>query len=254
LDSISDSNSYVSANVTVVDKMLHYLSVSFNPDRADAVEKDLSISVGSGGSCLTHNHATQFKFVQQSLQLWREVQFDMYKLWYAADLDLLSDTNTYRLVNTGQGLNRMQAAPNVSKCMQSILGRVQQHVRGWVGLSVVHLGDRDVPNALFFIDKYTQVPRILAPLSHCLEELTAISKEDPQLNEMFKSYDGVERVKVFILRDYFRHGFDGSGDDGGSCVDGRLTSSWNWTSRLEKKAFHHLFMLSGFEGFDGSFK
>ena len=37
--------------------------------------------------------------------------------------------------------------------MHGILSRVQAACGAWVGLSVVHLGDRDVPNALMFIDK-----------------------------------------------------------------------------------------------------
>lgn len=42
--------------------------------------------------------------------------------------------------------------------------------------------------------------------------------------------------------------------DAGSCIDGRLTSAWNWCSNLHKKPYYHLFKLAGFVGFDGDFK
>merc|ERR1712007_341547 len=107
------------------------------------------------------------------------------------------------------------------------------------GLSVVHLGDRDVPNALVFIDKYTQVPRILGPMVQTLDKLPEVYNSSPAIRQ---------------LLDFFRHGFDGSGDDGGSCVDGRLTSCWNWCSKIEKKMYFPAFLLTGFSGFDGGFE
>ena len=45
----------------------------------------------------------------------------------------------------------------MSRAMHSVLHRCQQRLGSWVGSSVVHLGDHNVPNALMFIDKYTQV-------------------------------------------------------------------------------------------------
>jgi hypothetical protein len=44
------------------------------------------------------------------------------------------------------------------------------------------------------------------------------------------------------------------GDDGGSCIDGRLTSAWNWCSKLHKKPYYYVFMFTGFQGFDGDWK
>ena len=66
-----------------------------------------------------------------------------------------------------QGLNRVQQAPGIAKAMAAILWRCQQRLGQWVGSSVVHLGDHNVPNALMFIDKYTQVPVLLPPSHAC---------------------------------------------------------------------------------------
>eukprot|EP00049_Salpingoeca_infusionum_P002808 m.60090 g.60090 ORF g.60090 m.60090 type:complete len:566 (-) comp11799_c1_seq1:124-1821(-) len=247
--SMTDSNNYQAVTLKPIQKMIEYLQFYFEPKSSNK-STDLTISYGKGGSKLSHPHGTQYTFVLQTLMLWKEVTKRMFSLWHAADEDMLSGSR-YILANTGQGLNRMQDCPNVSAAMREILRSVQRQCGSWVGLSVVHLGDRDVPNALVFIDKYTQIPRILNPIVQTIEAIDDLA-QDPCTAQYVCG--GIEQLKTFILRDFFRHGFDGSGSDGGSCIDGRLTSAWNWCSKLEKKEYYHVFMLAGFEGFDGSFK
>ena len=275
IDSISDAIAYVESNVAPVQRMLSYLEDNFDPNQAkDGFSLELRGSSrgssfsnysryglsaygssGSSGPTLSHSHSTQYVFVWQSLRLWSKVMRNMHRLWVSADEDLLSTSTSYQLFNTGQGLNRVQACPRVGKVMRNLLNATQQEAgSSWVGLSVVHLGDRDVPNALVFIDKYTQIPRFLNPIVSFLHGLPDLCK-DSRIQDYIKEHFGSqEKLKLAVLADYFKHGFDGSGDDGGSCIDGRLTSSWNWTSRVAKKPYYHAFMMSGFQGFDGDFK
>jgi len=280
LDSIADAITVVECNVAPVNRMIKLLTENFQPN---SFEKNFSLEISSSsfnfssptrygygfgafgsafgspresaGPTLSHSHSMQYIFVYQSLALWSEVQRNMHKLWFYADQDLLSTTITYQLVNTGQGLNRVQACPRVAKVMRNLLGQTQTNVGSpWVGLSVIHLGDRDVPNALVFIDKYTQIPRFLKPIVDFCDSIPELCS-DEHIARYVKDQFGDERhLRMTVLIDYFKHGFDGSGDDGGSCIDGRLTSSWNWTSRIAKKNYYHTFMLSGFHGFDGDFK
>merc|ERR1719469_1641745 len=96
----------------------------------------------------------------------------MFRLWHMAEEDLLSTSSvSYKLTDTGQGYQRIQQSPRTYKAMQQILLRVQSNMHTWIGSSVIHLGDHNVPNALVFIDKYTQVPQILGPIINCLDNL-----------------------------------------------------------------------------------
>jgi len=251
LASINDNHSFLQSNRVPVDDMIKLLTSKFHPDKVN--QWSLEIRHGKGGSCLSHDHKTQYYFVLQSLSLWRDIMHDMFKLWICAESDMLDGASSYRLRNTGQGLQRMQSCPRVGRAMSEIVHECHRKMRSWIGLSVVHLGDRDVPNALVFIDKYNQVSRILTPIVTCIRDLDRIYEKPDTKAYIDKNFGGVESTKMLILSDFFKHGFDGSGDDGGSCIDGRLTSAWNWCQRLAKKSYHHVFLLTGFVGFDGEF-
>ncbi|PHJ24171.1 adenylosuccinate lyase [Cystoisospora suis] len=257
LYSLGDHNTYLRFNREPCDRMIGFLRQYFDPGEPEE-GYSLAISSGCAGARLTHSHSRQFVYVLQSLTLWREVCSDMFVLWQMAEADMLHTGNYYRLRDTGQGLNRVQDCPRVSNAMRTILERVQRLTTSWVGSSVVHLGDHNVPNALMFIDKYTQVPRILGPLVLCLEKLPEVYESKPAMRNYFDNqFGGLHALRKRILCDFFRHAFDGSGADNffdaGSCIDGRLTSAWNWCSTIEKKSFFPAFLLTGFQGFDGKF-
>lgn len=256
--SLGDNNAYLRFNRDPIDRMIDYLKTHFD---SQEIQDGLSLAIhgGSEGSRLTHNHQRQYTYVLQTLTLWREISHEMFKLWYMADKDMLTERNYYRLQNTGQGLQRVQSAGSVGRAMSNIIARCQRRIGSWVGSSVVHLGDHNVPNALMFIDKYTQVPRILNPLVLALDELPKIAKKDPGVSAYIENiYGSIDMCIKNVLQDFFRHAFDGSGADNsfdaGSCIDGRLTSAWNWCSKIEKKKYYNIFKLAGFTGFDGDFR
>ncbi|KAJ2715405.1 hypothetical protein H4R19_001223 [Coemansia spiralis] len=263
LYSISDNHAYLRFNRDPCDRMLGYLTTLFSSKRAESDDLSLAILYGRDGARLSHSHANQFHYVQQTLTLWREILHDMFMLWYHADTDLLSPTTTYRLKDTGQGLNRVQACPRVSRAAHTILHRTQKAVGHWVGSAMIHLGDRNVPNALMFIDKYNQVSSILNPIVRVLEFLEAreadqragTGADDGVAGFIEARFGSIAKAKRLILADFFRSAFDGSGADNffdaGSCIDGRLTSAWNWCSNIEKRPYFNVFLLAGFVGFNG---
>jgi len=254
--SIGDHSTYLRFNREPCAKLIQYLKEFFDPDDPGPDPKySLAIEEGVNGARLSHPHSRQYTFVLQSMALWREVLDNMFQLWHIAEEDLLDDEHQYQLADTGQGYQRVQKSIRSVFAMQKILADVQQKVGGWVGSSIVHLGDHNVPNSLMFIDKYIQVPRFLGPLVLTIEKIPELSKSSLGMKTYVDSFGGVGKLQKLILADFFKHAFDGSGADNffdaGSCIDGRLTSAWNWCSSIESKSYFPIFLLTGFSGFDG---
>jgi hypothetical protein len=262
VSSIADNHNYLFFNRDPCLRMLEYLKKHFSPDDGDDDEFGLGITDGERGARLSHSHAAQYNYALQSLTLWADIQHDMFKLWWLAEQDLVDTAaSPYALRQTGQGVHRVQSCPRVHKAMRVILTRAQTRLGSWVGSSVIHLGDTNVPNSLMFIDKYNQVSRILQPIVTCLRRLDELAGGDDHGCEdiivyINATWGSVQRLQRTILADFFRFAFDGSGADSfweaGSCIDGRLTSAWNWCQNLSKKPFYEVFlMVGGFVGWDG---
>ncbi|KEG12861.1 hypothetical protein DQ04_01371080 [Trypanosoma grayi] len=256
LRSIDDVHQFIEGNVKPLQWMRHVIRTEFF--RLEPQSKhNLSIRAGVGGAKFSHDHRRQCQYVMESLTLWENVQRNIFEFWQVSEDDMLIEgEGFYSFTNTGQGFHRMCRAPRSYARMERCVSEADREMGGWVGIKVIHLGDRDVPNPLVFIDKYTVIPRIVQPIMHTVTALERIfspdtPEEHPGIRNLLRTkYNSYEELRMTILSDFFRHGFDGSGDDGGSCIDGRLTSAWNWCHQLEKKNFYDAFVLTGFNGFD----
>ncbi|TDH68080.1 hypothetical protein CCR75_004192 [Bremia lactucae] len=257
LYSIADNKYHLYFERDPIDRIIHLLTTHFHPENENQ-DTSLAITSGNDGARLSHSHSRQYHYVLQSLTLWREIAHDLFRLWYLTDEDLLANGTQYELTETGQGLHRIQSAPRVSRAMHMLLYSTQRTLDSWVGSSVIHLGDKNVPNALMFIDKYTQVGHILRPIINAIDTIESLCESSEAIQKYVETtFGGFLKLQRTILADFFREAFDGSGADNffdaGSCIDGRLTSAWNWCSNLSKKSFFPIFKLTGFVGFDGKF-
>ncbi|EPX70698.1 DUF2009 protein [Schizosaccharomyces octosporus yFS286] len=252
LYSLADSNSYLRFNRDPVAKLIDMVKQNFSPD---TVDDEFSLAIdAANGSRLQHNHYKQYHYVLQSLNLWLLIMGEIFSLWALSDLELTNPDVQYELVDNNQGVHRIQACPNIRIAMERILSRAQRQAGSWIGDSTIHLGDTAVPNALLFIDKYMQVPRILTPLVLFFEELDSLH-DQALLRYIETAFGGKEYLKKMVLTDFMRFGFDGSGADNwfdaGSCIDGRLTSAWNWANSIHTKDYYRVLLMTGFLSFNG---
>ncbi|KNH05524.1 hypothetical protein XU18_3495 [Perkinsela sp. CCAP 1560/4] len=272
LYSIADIKQFDIENSQPIRDLLRRIKANFSPFRIESEELNLGILANSERSRLTHSHEQQFFFVVQTLTFWRNILDRFHGIWATAEAEMLDSTNSYTLRDSGQGLQRIQTnCVKTFEEIQSVLAHTIEEVVGeeywtnhetpkrenstgkWIGSKKIHIGDEQVPNGMFFLDKYTQICRILNPIVRVLE---FIEREDAFTATFIRTkWQSGAHLTRLILADFMRQGFDGSGgdtwDDAGSCIDGRLTSTWNWCNEIAEKEFYPIFRLAGFSSFDG---
>ncbi|EPY26412.1 hypothetical protein AGDE_11350 [Angomonas deanei] len=178
LRSADDVRQFLLGNARPLEKLISYVKKDFE-ELSSSDPHNISIQSGKDGACFTQSHSTHAKYVIESLTLWMNVQGKIFDVWEAAETDMLVEgKGNYSIVNTGQGYHRMCSAPVSYRVMSSLVRETEAQLGGWVGIKVIHLGDRDVPNPLVFIDKYSVIPKIVTPIVHVLDELGHIFSED----------------------------------------------------------------------------
>eukprot|EP01063_Lacrimia_lanifica_P024520 TRINITY_DN32409_c0_g1_i1.p1 TRINITY_DN32409_c0_g1~~TRINITY_DN32409_c0_g1_i1.p1 ORF type:complete len:415 (+),score=147.85 TRINITY_DN32409_c0_g1_i1:387-1631(+) len=255
--SVDDANCYIRDSSATIEQMIEILQTSFDP-KCPEPGLALAINEGVDGARLSHQHEMQYHYVLQTLTLWKNITKYMYKLWLVMEADFLTAERPYSLEDTGQGLHRRQATPTLFQAVQDIVDATKAEVEVWVGSDKVHMGDAQVPNGYAFIDKYTQTPRIIVPIIKTIQAIEGIVKDSEHSAFVKEMWATPAMLQKAILCDFFKHGFDGSGGendmDAGSCIDGRLTSAWNWCNTIKSKPFYPVFLLAGFGSFDGAFE
>ena len=73
------------------------------------------------------------------------------------------------------------------------------------------------PDGAIF-DMTREIPRFLNPIVAFLRSIPDMCQDERSNNYVNEHFVSKEKLKLTVLADYFKHGFDGSGDDGGSCM------------------------------------
>jgi hypothetical protein len=80
------------------------------------------------------------------------------------------------------------------------------------------------------------VPRILAPIVQCIESLPQLVDDPAFHSYVSQEWGSIDGLRLQILSDFFKHGFDGSGERC-SCVGCTLKTSAGECAPLSSALF-----------------